>query len=427
MEPLADRHRRGRRDLLKLGAAAGVGWLTGVAEALAQQTEEKSAGGEQPRPKSIIWLWLEGGPSQLETFDPHPGTNIAGGTKAISTSVPQMQLAEGFERTADVAHHLSLVRSIVTKEGDHARGAYLAKTGYRPEPTAVHPSIGAICCHEFPVGGTEVPRHVSILSSQHSGRGGFLGTEFDAFQMGDPAKPVPDIASPVKAKRRDERLADIALLDRQFSGRREALFDADVPKQTLSAARRIMTSEQLAAFDVNEEPAAVHERFGDTALGRGCLAARRLIEVGVRCVEVNLTGWDTHVENHRFHRSLVETLDPALAGLITDLAERDLLDKTIVVCAGEFGRTPRINSVDGRDHWTNGFSVALAGGRLNPGLVVGETDPEGGKQVANPHAYGDVHATLLSALGINPEKENLSRIGRPIKLSEGKVIGELLG
>jgi len=438
MEPLNNRHPYSfrssaddalptRRGVLKLGMAAGASWLTGVAELLAQQPApgERSAG--ETRAQSVILLWLEGGPSQLETFDPHPGSPIAGGTKAIATRVPGLQLAEDFEQLADQMQSVSLVRSIVTKEGDHTRGAYLAKTGYRPNPTAVHPSIGAICCHELAVGGTEIPRHISILPSSSAGRGGFLGSRYDAFRIGDPAQPVSDVAGWVDQERFQRRLGDLNVVDRAFERPRRTLLAVDQPRHTLKAARRIMSSEQLAAFEVSQEPRGVLRRYGDTPFGRGCLAARRLIEVGVRCVEVNLTGWDSHAENHKIQRRLVRTLDPAFAALLADLRERDALKRTVVLCAGEFGRTPRINALDGRDHWPNGFSVALAGGGIRGGLAVGETDPHGSRDVKDPHAYADIHATILTALGIDRGKENISRAGRPIRLSEGEPIKALLG
>lgn len=188
----------------------------------------------------------------------------------------------------------------------------------------------------------------------------------------------------------------------------------------------MMTSAQLRAFEISDEPVAVRAKYGDTPFGRGCLAARRLVEQGVRCVEVTLAGWDSHANNHGTHAQLLQILDPAFAALIQDLRERELLDRTVVLCGGEFGRTPRINPLDGRDHWPHGFSMALAGGGLRGGQVIGETDPEGGKHVADPRGVADIHATVLSALGIGPADEEISPAGRPVKLSEGAVIESLL-
>ena len=190
----------------------------------------------------------------------------------------------------------------------------------------------------------------------------------------------------------------------------------------------MMSSEQLRAFDVREEPAGVRDAYGDSPFGRGCLAARRLIEKGVRCVEVSLDGWDSHANNHAVQRNLVKTLDPAFSALIADLKARDLLDRTVVLCGGEFGRTPKINVAGGRDHWPNGFSMALAGGGLRGGVAIGKTDPEGVKNPDSPFGIEDVHATVLTALGLNPAKENIDpATTRPIKLSQGRAIRELIG
>ncbi len=188
----------------------------------------------------------------------------------------------------------------------------------------------------------------------------------------------------------------------------------------------MMTTEQLKAFDVSHEPGEMRTAYGDTPFGRGCLAARRLIEVGVRCVEVTLSGWDTHAKNHEGCRELAKTLDPAFAALIADLRTRGLLDRTIVLCCGEFGRTPEINKLEGRDHWPHGFTVALAGGGIRGGCRVGATDPEGGKEIEKPKKVADIHATVLAALGLDPRKENISSAQRPIKLADGTPIGELM-
>jgi uncharacterized protein (DUF1501 family) len=189
----------------------------------------------------------------------------------------------------------------------------------------------------------------------------------------------------------------------------------------------MMSSEQLKAFDVSQEPASVRKAYGDTPFGRGCLAARRLIEVGVRCVEVTLSGWDTHVNNHDLHKKQLGILDPAFAALMDDLRERKLLPKTVVVCAGEFGRTPNVNPAGGRDHWPMGFSVALGGGGIRGGTVVGATDPDGKADPVQPVAVGDLHATVLTAVGIDPARMGQTPIGRTVKFAEGKPIKALLG
>lgn len=417
MEPL------NRRGVLKWAALGGVSWLTPVAHLLARAAED--APGHEPA-QSVIFLWLGGGPSQLETFDPQPGKLIAGGTRAINTAVPGIQLAEGYERLAEQMQHVALIRSLISKEGDHERGAYLVKTGFRPNPTVVHPSIGAICCHQLPLAGAQIPRHVSILPGQWPSVGGLLGKQYDAFQIGDPAAKVPDVSALVNDERVSRRLADLKVVEDAFARGRRRQAEATSHRSTVAQARQMMTSKQLAAFDVSREPIELRRAYGDTPFGRGCLAARRLTEVGVRCVEVNLGGWDSHINNHEIHRTLSETLDPALAALIADLRQRDLLRKTVVICGGEFGRTPQINRLDGRDHWPHGFTMLLAGGGLRRGVAIGETDPEGGRRVKDPYEVADLHATVLTVLGIDPAHEELAPIGRPIKLSEGKPIRSLM-
>lgn len=423
MEPLSFN----RRHALRLAGGwlglSGASWLTGVAHLLARQSEQTP--GREPA-QSLILLWLAGGPSQLETFDPHPGRRIAGGTKDIATAAPGIRLAEGLEQLAEQMPLASLVRSLVSKEGDHERGTYLVKTGYRPDPTVVHASIGAVCCHQLPLGGTEVPRHVSILPSQWPGRGGMLGSQFDAFKTGDPIGRVPDVTPRVAGARFKRRLSNLEVVEQTFARGRRQQVNETLHRASIDRALTMMTSEQLKAFDVSEEPAELRAAYGNTPFGRGCLAARRLIEVGVRCVEVTLGGWDTHVNNHETHLELLRTLDPALASLLADLKRRELLARTIVLCGGEFGRTPQINPLEGRDHWPHGFSMLLAGGRLRAGQVIGGTDPEGGRTVDDPRQVGDVHATILAALGINPQHEELAPAGRPIKLSEGEPMRELL-
>ncbi|WP_165070814.1 DUF1501 domain-containing protein [Paludisphaera rhizosphaerae] len=405
-----------------LTTLAGLSWMTPAAELLARQAEKTDGPAG-----SIILLWLGGGPSQLETFDPHPDSNAAGGTKAIATAVKGVSLAAGYDRLAEEMGSIALIRSMTSKEGDHERGTYMLKTGYRPDPTVIHPSIGAICCHELPTGTTDIPRHVSILTGQWPSRGGFLGGEYDAFQVDDPKGKLPDVVTPVALGRDSQRALDLDVVNRAFARRRTARVEATLHQRSVAAARAMMSSEQLKAFDVSREPAEIRAEYGDSPFGRGCLAARRLVEVGVRCVEVTLNGWDSHVNNHEIHRRQAGILDPAFAALIRDLRRRDLLERTIVLCCGEFGRTPRINPFGGRDHWTNGFSLALAGGGLRSGFALGETDPEGVKDPTSPIPVADVHATILTSLGLDPSRENIAPVtSRPIKLSEGRRIPELL-
>jgi uncharacterized protein (DUF1501 family) len=422
-----------RRTLL--GATAGVsglGWLTPLAERLARAAEGEPKG--KPA-KSLIVLWMAGGPSQLDTFDPHPGTKIShDATKAIDTTAKGIQIADGLPLVAEQMEHISLVRSLTSKEGDHERATHTVKTGYRPDPTLVHPSLGAILCHQL-ADNVEIPRHVSILPGQFPARGGYLGDQYDAFKTFDPIDSIPDVTARVPVARAAKRLNDLqSVVEANFArGRVKNLAEKTLHGASIESARKMMSSEQLKAFNVAGAPDSIRQPFGDTPFGRACLAAIQLVEVGVRCVEVELSGWDTHVNNEELVKGRTAILDPAYAALIKELQARNLLDSTIVLWTGEFGRTPKINPAGGRDHWPHGFAAALAGGGIHGGRVIGETSPElkegikdADQLVSNPRNIEDIHATILHALGIDFTHEHVTPIGRPMNFSKGKVIQELL-
>jgi uncharacterized protein (DUF1501 family) len=422
-----------RRTLL--GAAAGVsglGWLTPLAERLARAAEGDPKG--KPA-KSLIVLWMAGGPSQLDTFDPHPGTKIShDATKAIDTTAKGIQIADGLPLVAEQMEHISLVRSLTSKEGDHERATHTVKTGYRPDPTLVHPSLGAILCHQL-ADNVEIPRHVSILPGQFPARGGYLGDQYDAFKTFDPIESIPDVTARVPVARSAKRLNDLQnVVEANFArGRVKNLAEKTLHGASIESARKMMSSEQLKAFNVAAAPESLRKQFGDSPFGRACLAAIQLIEVGVRCVEVELSGWDTHVNNEELVKGRTAILDPAYAALIKELKARNLLDSTIVLWTGEFGRTPKINPAGGRDHWPHGFAAAIAGGGIHGGRVIGETLPElkegikdADQLVSNPRNIEDIHATILHALGIDFTREHVTPIGRPMNFSKGIVIQELL-
>ncbi len=416
-----------RRALLRAAGLGGVAWLTPLTHMIGQAQEKEAS---QASAKSVIILWLAGGASQLETFDPHPGKEIAGDTGAIKTSVKGVEIAEGLPQVAEMMEELTLVRSMFSQEGDHERGTYNVKTGYRPDPTMVHPSIGAVICNELSVDGVDIPRHVSILPGQWPARGGHLGADLDAFKVYDTLGQAGDMTARVKPARQKNRLEGLKKIEDAFArGRRT---DLDKKKTlhnvTIQRALDMMNSKQLGVFDVSKAPAQTRKAFGDTDFGRGCLAAVQLVGAGVRCVEVTLGGWDTHINNHDGQATKNAILDPAFAALIRELRVRKLLDETIVICAGEFGRTPKINGLGGRDHWPKGFSVALAGGGFRGGHVHGATDPEGVKEEPkDPVKVADLHTTVMHLLGIDHKKKykNLpfDRFGT---LSEGKVKENLL-
>lgn len=400
---------------------ANFAWLTPLGLQLARSAEAS----KEP-PKSVIVLWLSGGPSQLETFDPKPGTRIAAGSTAIDTAVKGVQLGAGFDRLAVEMGSVALVRSLVSQEGDHERGTYFLKTGYRPDPTVIHGSLGAIICHAFAEDRVEIPRHVSILPGQWPARGGMLGAEYDAFKVFDPAEKVPDVTSYIPPARFQQRLKDLDVVESAFAKGRGSRATATGHRDTLDRARRMMSSDQLKAFDVSTEPLALRREYGDTAFGRGCLAARRLIEAGVRCVEVTLGTWDSHAANHVIHRKLIGELDPAFAALLRDLRQRDLLKRTLVLCVGEFGRTPIVNAAEGRDHWPHNFTAAMAGCGVRGGTVIGESDPAGGQKPKDPVPAANLHATVLKAVSVDWQKTLQTPIGRTVRRSQGEPIEDVL-
>lgn len=419
-----------RRSLLH--SAAGTMFFAPLAGQLARAAER---GGGKSQPKSVILLWMNGGPSQLETFDPHPGSPGGGEVAAIATRARGIRIADTLPRVAEQMDKIALIRSVTSKEGDHARAVYNLRTGWRPDPTVVHPSIGAVACHQLE-GGAEIPRHISILPGAYGGRGGYLGARYDAFKVYDVAGPVPDVRRGVAEERFTRRVEDLMkVVEPSFGRGRLEQLD---PQRTLHgvatrSALTMMTSAQLKAFEVTDEPQSERDAFGDTPFGRGCLAAARLIEVGVRCVEVSLDGWDSHVNNHVLQSSACETLDPAFAALLRRLEQRDLLGSTLVVWGGEFGRTPGINAAGGRDHWPHGFSMALAGCGIRGGAVHGATNPDPDLQREDPSAdlpdpvsVADVQATILHTLGIEHERELDTPVGRPMRLSDGQPLRSVL-
>ncbi|MFO0014650.1 MAG: DUF1501 domain-containing protein [Planctomycetota bacterium] len=423
--------RRWLHSALVGGGLLQTGMLTRVAESIARAQESSSG---RSRPRAMILLWMQGGPSQLETFDPHPGTMIGGEVRSLSTSLAGVSIADTLPRTAELMHRATLVRSMVSKEGDHERATYNMKTGWRPDPTLVHPSIGAVLCHQT-ASNIEIPRHVSILAGQWSSRGGYLGSSLDAFRLGDPKDPLPNLKSYVAPEIFQERISDLEQIESRFRRGRMKDLDDNKTLQALSTerAKTMMASHQIQAFEIDREPQAVRDAFGDTPFGRGCLAAARLIEQGVTCVEVELSGWDSHVENHALQSGRCKILDAAIHGLVNLLIDRDLFDSTVVMCGGEFGRTPKINVADGRDHWPTGFSTVLFGGPFRRGYVHGETTSkpiDEGKEpldgVKDPVRVEDLHATLLHGFGIDFAEEMMTPIGRPLAHSQGAVISHLL-
>ncbi|MFM8538265.1 MAG: DUF1501 domain-containing protein, partial [Planctomycetaceae bacterium] len=278
-----------------------------------------------------------------------------------------------------------------------------------------------------PSPGLELPAFVALGKDPFPSRGGYLGATLDPYHVPVPGGKGRNLVPPVDPGRQGRRLAAVEAVSRAFETGRGAAVRRTLHDHVRGEAIALMESPQLAAFDADAEPRAVRDAYGDTPFGRGCLVARRLVEAGVRSVEVTLAGFDTHADNFAGHAALAGTLDPALAALVTDLERRDLLDSTVILVTGEFGRTPSINPLEGRDHWPHGFSALLAGGGIARGCVVGATDPDGRARVpSEPVDVADLTATVLAALGIDFAREIATPAGRPMRLSGGRVVERLL-
>ena len=376
--------------------------------------------------RSIIVLWMNGGPSQIDTFDPKPDHANGGQVKAISTQQPGIQISANMPKLASRMNDVALIRSMTTKEGSHERGRYLLHTGYLPVGATAHPGLGSIVSAELGEESASLPNFVSVsIPSQGPG---LLGMPHAAFHVPDPKEKVPN-AAPAKGiddRRFRRRLDMLGTLQNSFIATKRGQ-EANDHNEVYQKSVRLMRSRELRAFDLSLEKDAVREKYGQSEFGQGCLLARRLVEVGVRCVEVSLDGWDTHLNNQSKSKSLAEMVDAGFSSLIDDLKSRRLLDKTLILWMGEFGRTPKINVLGGRDHWPNGWSVAMAGGGIKGGQVIGSTSRDGLKVMNRPITVPDLFATACHTMKIDHEKENYTSTGRPIPIvNHGKPIRELI-
>lgn len=378
-----------------------------------------------PRAKQCIVLFMNGGASQTDTFDPKPDTKNGGPFAVIPTSVKGVQVSEHLPQVAEQAHHLSIIRSMVSREGNHERARYLLHTGYAPGGAVRHPTLGSLTSYYLDDSLSDLPSCVNINAPTYSG--GFLGAAHDPFVVNDPMRPVEDLSYPAQmdTHRFRERLKMLRTIEEDFIAKRTGR-STEAHEAIYKKADQLINSPKIDAFQLNDEPLALREAYGMNKFGQGCLMARRLVEAGVKFVEVSLDGWDTHQNNFERTKELLNVVDPAFAMLLKDLSERDLLDETIVLWLGEFGRTPRINNNDGRDHHTNGWSAVVAGGGTRGGQVIGGTTEDGTEVVSGVVGVPDLFASLCFALGINPDEENYSRSGRPIRVvNDGSVIEEL--
>lgn len=375
--------------------------------------------------KSCILLWMGGGPSSIDTWDPKPGSSNGGEFNPISTT-GEGQICEHLPKLAEQMKHLSIIRSMSTREADHSRGAYYMHTGYVPRPNIEHPSYGSVIAHELAYQRPElqIPPFVSV--GGNSLGAGFLGMSWAPFVV-DNSGRVKNLDLQIERRRMRQRLQMLSLIEKNFisQGRGQAPIDH---AKILEETRSLLTTKQMDAFKYEQESEAVRERYGDTGFGRGCLMARRLVEVGVPFVEVTLGGWDNHQNIFTTLRDdKLPTLDQAMSALVEDLAQRGMLEDTAIVWMGEFGRTPRINGNAGRDHWARSWSVVVGGAGFEGGRVIGSTNEDGTQVVGETYTSQDLMASVCKSLDINLETTFTSRNGRPMKIANsGKLIEGLL-
>jgi hypothetical protein len=426
-----------RRDFLKIG----VGGLFGLTLPQLLRLEAQAAPQErrQRRANAVIMLWLGGGPSHQDIWDLKPDApeGIRSLFKPIPTKADGMQICEHLPKTAQAADKITIVRSLYHSIPSHGPASVFMTTGNKPTPALDYPSMGSLTAKLLT---TEkgIPPYVSFgdLRGDRGGIAGYLGTAYNPFIVENGggrgnAFRVRGIQLPGgftldELEKRDKLFRRFDATFRSLEKSADLVEGLDTFHQ--QALEILRSDKTKKAFALEQEPPAVRERYGPTPFGQGALAARRLVEAGVRFVTISLGGWDTHRQNFDvLAKRLLPTLDQTLSALVEDLDARGLLETTIVYCAGEFGRTPKINKTAGRDHWARSMAVVLAGGGIQRGYVHGSTDAQGMAPATEPCTPDDVSATIFHCLGIDPHMELMTSTGRPIQLfREGRVIDKLL-
>lgn len=439
-----------RRDFVRVGSIGFLGLSLSVADMLHLQAASaamlpgsgkdgaQTSGAKGPQAKAVILLWLDGGPSQYNTFDPkiNAPSDIKSEFGAIKTSVSGLEICELMPEMAKVMDKVTLVRTLSHNEGAHERACHELLTGWPANPSVVYPSIGSVVAKER--GGIgAMPPYITIPGNNFAfgyGQSGYLEAAFNPFSVGgdpnDKNFSVRDVSLPggVTAERLDGRRTLLAAVDsafRRFDKTAEARSRDDFYHR---AYDMIGSPEAKKAFNIQEETDAVKDRYGRNQFGQGCLLARRLVEAGVRFVTVSHGGWDTHDNDSKHCKDhLVPPLDKGMSALIEDLGQRGLLKDTLVVCMGEFGRTPQINPLGGRDHWPKTGCAIFAGAGVPGGQVVGATDDKGGEPKERPVKPQDVAVTLYEKLGIDHSRFYVTPQNRPVKIADGGTYVKELG
>tara|TARA_B100002052_G_scaffold292852_1_gene315063 strand:+ start:551 stop:1768 length:1218 start_codon:yes stop_codon:yes gene_type:complete len=378
----------------------------------------------EAKAEHVILFWNGGGMSHIDTWDPKPGRPTQGEFSPINTSAPGVQISEIFPRLSKQMHNAALIRSIAGTQGAHGRASYNLQTSYLPGPNLRHPGVGSVVVHELD-NNSDLPPYITI--SGQAPRASYLGQKCEAYYVAAPGEKDPYLAFPsgISQVRGDRRLEQLAKFNQRFLDKKNDTRLTST-QTSIEDAVRLMRSPALEAFELDKVDSTTLERYGDTNFGRGALMAKRLVEKGVRFVQVNRGGFDTHSNNFPAMSNHGEVMDPALASLVEDLSESGMLEKTMVIMLSEFGRTPRINDNAGRDHWASVFSCFMAGGGIKGGQVIGSSDEDGAMPKDRPVEVADIHATMCHAMGIDHEKEVMTPLLRPMKLVDnGSPVMEL--
>jgi hypothetical protein len=380
--------------------------------------------------KSVIFLMMSGGMSHLDTFDVKPGNKtVMGETEVIDTSVSGIKLSGNLPKTAKQMHHMVLMNGMSTNQGAHEQGQYLMQRSYDMRGTIVHPAMGSWVMRLAGKRNENIPGFVSVSGDPNIVNGGFMGAKFAGVPIGDPNSGLQDSVMPGSMTEEDfnTRLKLADSLNKQFHTvvNSPAIRDH---QGLYTDALRIMRCEDLKAFDLSKEPTEVKDAYGSSRFAQGCLLARRLVEHGVRFIQVTHGGWDTHYDNFTAVPARCKDLDDGLSALLADLNRRGLLQETLVVVATEFGRTPEIvtEHSDGRDHYPKAFSCVLAGGGTAGGQAYGKTDANGSKVVEGLTSPQDLNATIAYSLGLSVDQVVISPSGRPFTVADkGKPVASL--
>ena len=401
-----------RRDFLTTTAS-----VLGLTQTLNANQEEIKKNG-----KSAILLWMGGGPSTIDIWDLKPNAATGGPFNPISTSGEDVQICEHMPLMARQMHNMAIIRSMSTREADHTRGRYYMHTGYVPVQTIEHPGYGSVISKQLKNEDIKIPQFFSVNGG--SAGAGFLGAQYAPFVVNSDGR-IRNLSMKID-QRFHQRMQTLAMLENNFINSNRGSLPKEHQK-TLRQAFDVLTSKQMNATKVAEEPESIRQRYGDNSFGKGCLMARRLVEAGVPFIEVGLGGWDNHQNIFPTLKDMrLPTLDQGMSALVEDLEQSGLLKDTVIIWMGEFSRTPRINGNTGRDHWARSWSVVVGGAGMNGGIAVGNTSDDGTRVESEPYSSQDVMASVCKALGISLDTTFTSNSGRPMKIANsGRIIKEL--